>query len=77
MPEYLKKAIAYFKNNEIPRDILISVGSALTGALIFDRILRRDQDEEEWVLSLYQVGTPVFFGCLNLSVHIFQKQNIM
>ena len=47
MPEYLKKAIAYFKNNEIPRDILISVSSALTGALIFDRILRRNDDEDD------------------------------
>ena len=47
MPEYLKKAIAYFKNNEIPRDILISVGSAITGAFLFDRILRRDDDQDE------------------------------
>jgi hypothetical protein len=47
MPEYLKKVLSYFKNNEIPRDILISVGSALTGALIFDRIIKRDEDEEE------------------------------
>ena len=47
MPEYLKKVFAYFKNNEIPRDILISVGSALTGALIFDRILRRNDDQDE------------------------------
>ena len=54
MPEYLKKVFAYFKNNEIPRDILISVGSALTGALIFDRILRRD---EEWAVN---------WGCYDL-----------
>ena len=47
MPEYLKKVLSYFKNNEIPRDILISVGSAITGAFLFDRILRRDQDEDE------------------------------
>ena len=47
MPEYLKKVLSYFKNNEIPRDILISVSSALTGALIFDRILRRDEEEDE------------------------------
>ena len=47
MPEYLKKVLSYFKNNEIPRDILISVSSALTGALIFDRILRRDEDQDE------------------------------
>ena len=47
MTEYLKKIFVYFKNNEIPRDILISVGSALTGALIFDRILRRDEDEDQ------------------------------
>ena len=46
MPEYLKKVLSYFKNNEIPRDILISVGSAITGAFLFDRILRRDQDED-------------------------------
>ena len=43
----LKKVFDFFKANEIPRDILISVGSAITGALIFDRILRRDQDEDE------------------------------
>ena len=48
MPEYLKKIFAYFKNNEIPRDILISVSSALTGALIFDRILRRNDDEDDF-----------------------------
>jgi len=47
LPEYLKKVFAYFKNNEIPRDILISVGSAITGAFLFDRILRRDEDEDE------------------------------
>ena len=47
MPEYLKKAIAYFKNNEIPRDILISIGSAVAGAFVFDRISRRDKDEDE------------------------------
>jgi len=43
----LKKVFDFFKANEIPRDILISVGSAITGAFLFDRILRRDQDEED------------------------------
>jgi len=43
----LKKVFDFFKANEIPRDILISVGSAITGALIFDRILRRDEDQDE------------------------------
>ena len=43
----LKKVLSYFKNNEIPRDILISVGSAVAGAFVFDRILRRDQDDED------------------------------
>jgi len=43
----LTKLFDFFKANEIPRDILISVGSAITGALIFDRILRRDEDEDE------------------------------
>jgi len=43
----LQKIYNFFKSNEIPRDILISVGSAITGALIFDRILRRNEDEDE------------------------------
>ena len=43
----LKKLFDFFKANEIPRDILISVGSAITGAFLFDRILRRDKDEDE------------------------------
>jgi len=43
----LKKLFDYFKSNEIPRDILISVGSAVAGAFVFDRILRRDKDDEE------------------------------
>ena len=47
LPEYLKKVLSYFKNNEIPRDILISVGSAVAGAFVFDRILRRDEDQDE------------------------------
>jgi len=47
MPEYLKKVFDFFKANEIPRDILISVGSAITGAFLFDRILRRDEDDED------------------------------
>jgi len=42
----LKKLFDFFKANEIPRDILISVGSAITGAFLFDRILRRDQDAD-------------------------------
>ena len=43
----LKKLFDYFKSNEIPRDILISVGSAVAGAFVFDRILRRNEDDEE------------------------------
>jgi len=43
----LKKLFDFFKSNEIPRDILISVGSAITGALIFDRILRRNEDDDD------------------------------
>ena len=43
----LKKLFDFFKANEIPRDILISVGSAITGAVLFDRILRREQEEED------------------------------
>jgi len=43
----LKKLFDFFKANEIPRDILISVGSAITGAFLFDRILRRNEDDED------------------------------
>ena len=43
----LKKVFDFFKANEIPRDILISVGSAMAGAFLFDRILRRDEEDDE------------------------------
>ena len=43
----LKKLFDFFKANEIPRDILISVGSAITGAFLFDRILRRNEDNDD------------------------------
>ena len=47
MPEYLKKAIAYFKIMKFLEIFLISVSSAVAGAFVFDRILRRDEDEED------------------------------
>jgi len=43
----LKKLFDFFKANEIPREILISVGSAITGAFLFDRILRRNEDNDD------------------------------
>ena len=44
----LKKLFDFFKANEITKDILISVCSAITGALIFDRILRRNEVEDDY-----------------------------
>ena len=73
----LKKLFDFFKSNEIPRDILISVGSAITGALIFDRILRRNDDEDDedeqlsvWLPFVNESGqrTPGLMHVLQLCV---------
>jgi len=47
MPEYLKKVYDYFKTNNTAKDVLIALTSSIAGAFVFDRILRRDEEEDE------------------------------
>ena len=46
MPEYLKKVYDFFKTNNDAKNILIALTSSVAGAFLFDRILRRDEDED-------------------------------
>ena len=47
MPEYLKKVYEFFKTNNAAKDVLIGSVSFIAGGFVLDRILRRDQDEDE------------------------------
>ena len=47
MPEYLKKVYDFFKSNNAAKDVLIGSVSFIAGGFILDRILRRDEDEDE------------------------------
>ena len=59
MPEYLKKVYEFFKTNNTAKDVLIGSISFIAGGFVLDRILRRDEDqdeEEEWLLAYYAIG---------------------
>ena len=47
MPEYLTKLIDFFKSNNAAKDVLIGSVSFIAGGFVLDRILRRDDDEED------------------------------
>jgi hypothetical protein len=47
MPEYLKKVYEFFKTNNTAKDVLIGSVSFIAGGFVLDRILRRDEDEDE------------------------------
>jgi len=47
MPEYLKKVYEFFKANNAAKDVLIGSVSFIAGGFVLDRILRRDEDEDE------------------------------
>jgi len=47
MPEYLKKVYDFFKGNESAKDLLIGSISFIAGGFILNRILRRDEDEDD------------------------------
>ena len=51
MPEYLKKVYEFFKANNAAKDVLIGSVSFIAGGFVLDRILKRDEDQdEEWQL---------------------------
>ena len=47
MPEYLTKLIDFFKSNNAAKDVLIGSVSFIAGGFVLDRILRRDEDQDE------------------------------
>ena len=47
MPEYLNKFIDFFKTNNTAKDVLIGAVSFIAGGFVLDRILRRDEDQDE------------------------------
>ena len=47
MPEYLTKLIDFFKTNNTAKDVLIGSVSFIAGGFVLDRILRRDDEEDE------------------------------
>ena len=47
MPEYLKKVYEFFKANNTAKDVLIGSVSFIAGGFVLDRILRRDEDQDE------------------------------
>ena len=47
MPEYLKKVYDFFKTNNAAKDVLIGSVSFIAGGFVLDRILRRDDEDED------------------------------
>ena len=47
MPEYLTKLIDFFKSNNAAKDVLIGSVSFIAGGSVLDRILRRDDEDED------------------------------
>ena len=47
MPEYLKKVYDFFKTNNTAKDVLIGSVSFSAGGFVLDRILRRDEDQDQ------------------------------
>ena len=43
----LKKIYDFFKTNNAAKDVLIGSVSFIAGGFVLDRILRRDEDEDE------------------------------
>ena len=47
MPEYLKKVYDFFKTNNTAKDVLIGAVSFIAGGYILNKIVKRDEDEDE------------------------------
>ena len=47
MPEYLKKVYDFFKSSNTAKDVLIGAVSFIAGGFVLDRILRRDEEEDD------------------------------
>jgi len=47
MPEYLKKVYEFFKANNAAKDVLIGAVSFIAGGFVLDKIVKRDEDQDE------------------------------
>ena len=47
MPEYLKKVYEFFKTNNTAKDVLIGSISFIAGGYILNKIVKRDEDEDD------------------------------
>ena len=47
MPEYLKKVYDFFKTSNTAKDVLIGAVSFIAGGYILNKIVKRDEDEDE------------------------------
>ena len=47
MPEYLKKVYDFFKTNNTAKDVLIGSISFIAGGYILNKIVKRDEGEED------------------------------
>ena len=47
MPEYLKKVYEFFKSNNTAKDVLIGSISFIAGGYILNKIVKRDEDQDE------------------------------
>jgi len=47
MPEYLTKLIDFFKTNNAAKDVLIGSVSFIAGGYILNKIVKRDDDDED------------------------------
>ena len=47
MPEYLKKVYDFFKTNNTAKDVLIGSVSFIAGGYILNKIVKRDEAQDE------------------------------
>ena len=47
MPEYLKKVYDFFKTSNTAKDVLIGAVSFIAGGYILNKIVKRDEDEDD------------------------------
>ena len=47
LPEYLKKVYDFLKTNNTAKDVLIGAVSFVAGGYILNKIVKRDEDEDE------------------------------
>jgi len=47
MPEYLKKVYEFFKSNNAAKDVLIGAVSFIAGGFVLNKIVKRDEDQDE------------------------------